>query len=62
MDGWMNGWMDLGNQIWLLLSAAKFYCGFYFGVAFDIWMIAWIDTLLNAVPIGRKILTDKHPV
>ena len=42
MDGWMDAWMDLGNQIWRLSIAAKFDCGFYLGVTFDIWVIGWI--------------------
>ena len=35
-DGWMDSWMDLGNEI------AKFDCGFYSGVAFDIWVFGWM--------------------
>ena len=37
LDGWMDGWLD-----GLLLIATKFDCGFYFGVALDIWMIGWM--------------------
>ena len=42
--GWHSiyGWLDGFRQSNLAASAAKFDCGFYFGVAFDIWIVGWI--------------------
>ena len=42
MDGWVDGWLDGFKQSNLAASAAKFDCGFYYGVAFDIWIVGCI--------------------